>query len=698
MLLPASPTRAAVPAHGRVWELVTPGSTNGVELYGERAWSTDGDRVEYTSLGPMPGSASGDLIASGVATRTADGWTMQPVGEPITISTAELQPSGPLAVSADLESWIWESDQPLLAGAPFAPEVGLYRRAPDGALTLLGSVGEGSDFTFVAASEDLEDVVFQSSAHLLPDDAGRTSGSDAYEFAGDQLQLVGVDSEGNAISPCGSVVGNGEAQTAAPTHAVSKDGTRIFFTAPGSEGCGVPQRVYLREDGSQTIEVSASHCAGPDCNAPQNVTFAGATPDGSAAFIVTAQQLTNDDTDPSPNLYRYDVADRSLTRLSAAPPGVEADVRAPVLSSEDGQLVYFIASGELVPGQGVPGTPSLYLSDHGTLRFVAPAEGIELRNAEISTDGSVLVFATVAKLLPNASGAGVELYRYDANTGTLTLVSENKGGSGDGASGVTFGTEGNLPALQAGEMRWMSADGSRIVFMTSESLLPEDLNTTPDIYEWHEGELGLVSSGAADAAGVTYGGMSADGSSVFFSTDETLVPEDHTGGDPELYDARLDGGFPIAQPPPPCEEEACQGNPSTPLVWPTPASETLSEPFAEPPPAVRFRILHLDRSARRRLAKGVGAAVIVDAPGPGGISLRVYTRFGGHSTVVAHDETVARAAGAVRMHVRLSMVAWRTLLRQHHLRLTLMAHVPHRPAATLRIELRAGRRQQAHRS
>lgn len=686
-----SPAQAAVPAHGRVWGLVTSGPTNGVELYGERAWSAEGDSVEYTSLGPMPGSPSGELFASGVATRTASGWTIQPVGEPITISTAELEASMPLSVSADLTSWIWESKQPLLPGAPAAPEVGLYRRGPEGTLTLLGPVGESSEFTFVTASEDLEHVVFQSSAHLLPGDAGRASGSEAYEFAGDQLRLVGVDSAGNAISPCGSVVGNGEATTAALTHAVSQDGTRIFFTAPGSEGCGVPQRVYLREDGTKTTEVSESHCTRPDCNAPQNVTFAGATPDGSAAFVVTAQQLTNDDTDPSPNLYRYEVANGSLTRLSVGPPGVEADVSAPVLSSEDGQLVYFVASGELVPGQGVPGTPSLYLSDHGTLRFVAPASGIDLTNAAISNDGSVLAFTTAEKLLPNDTDTGVKLYRYDANTGTLALISENQGGSGNGTSDVTFGTTGNLPPLQPDGMRWMSADGSRIVFVTSESLLPEDVNTTPDIYEWYNGDLGLVSSGAGDAS-VAYGGMSADGSSVFFSTDETLVPEDHSGGDPELYDARLEGGFPAAQPPPPpCEEDACQGVPLPPLVTPTPASETFAEPSAEPlpesSPVGRFRILQLDRRARRRLAQGANATVIVDAPGSGGVSLRVYARFDGHSTVVAHDETTARAAGAVRMHIRLSAVALRTLHRNGQLRLTLMARVPHGSAATLPIDL-----------
>ncbi len=595
LLALASTAHAAVPARGRVWELVTSGPTNGVRLLGERAWSADGERVEYTSIGPTPGSPSGDLVASGVATRTAGGWTMQAVGEPITIATAELVPSEPLAISADLTSWIWESTLPLLTGAPAAPENGMYRRAPDGTLTLLGSVGTPSEFTYVAASNDLEHVVFQSSAHLLPGDDGRTSGSETYEFAGDQLRLVGVESAGNEISPCGAVVGNGEATTAALTHAVSQNGARIFLTAPGNGECGVPQRVYLRENATTTTEISESHCTRPDCNAPQNVTFAGATPDGSAAFMLSAQQLTNDDTDPSPNLYRYDVASGSLTRLSVAPPGVEAGVSAPVLSSADGQLVYFVASGQLLSGEGTPGTPSLYLSDHGTLRFVAPASEINLANAEISGDGSVLAFTTAAKLLPGNTDTGVELYRYDANAGTLTLISENQGGSGNGTANVTFATNEGPAALQPGGMRWMSEDGSRIVFVTSEPLVPEDLNTTPDIYEWHAGHLGLLSSGAANAKGMTYGGISANGSSVFFSTDETLVPEDHSNGDPELYDARLDGGFLAAPtPPPPCEESACQGVPRPPAVWSTPATETFVQPHAQP------RAGRLRRRRRRR--------------------------------------------------------------------------------------------------
>lgn len=687
ILVLAAPAPAAAPAHGRVWELVTTGPTNGVKLVGTSAWSADGDRVGYGSVGPMPGSPSGDLLASAVATRTAGGWTKQPLGEPITIAAPELLASIPLAASADLTSWIWYSTQPLLPAAPAAPEVGLYRRGPDSALTLLGPVDSPASFIFVAASDDATHVVFQSTAHLLPGDAERFSGADAYEFAGDTFRMVGVDSAGSALSLCGAAVGSGtDAPTDALTHAVSRDGQRIFLTSPSDADCSVPKRVYLRDRGAETTDVSASRCTRPDCDAPQDVTFAGATPDGSHAFLVTAQQLTNDDTDESPDLYRYDVADGSLTRLSAGPPGVEAGVSAPVRSSDDGQLVYFIATGQLVPGHGTPGEPSLYLSDRGTLRYVAPAADVNLRAAGISASGRVLAFSTAASLLPTDTDTNVDVYRYDAGGDTLALISNGTGGSGNGAFDVTFGAAGSVPVLQAEGMRYMSADGSRIAFTTSEALVPGDVNATPDVYEWADGDLGLVSSGAGDAS-VTYGGMSADGRSVFFSTDESLVPGDRNNGDQDLYDARLGGGFPAAPPPPPpCEEDACQGVPGPRLAWPAPATETFAA-SPEPPPVGRLRILRLDRDAGRRLGQGARTTVVVDVPDAGAVSLRVYARLHGRATVVARADATARTAGAVRMHVRLSTAARRTLRRNGHLRLTLTARVSHRPAATLRVDL-----------
>jgi Tol biopolymer transport system component len=668
LLAAGSGASAAVPPHGRAWELATAGPTNGVVVIGARAVSADGDRVAYASLGPLPGAPSGDLIAHGLATRTASGWTQQAIGERFSLPSADLFASGPLMVSSDLSTWLWSSTQPLLPGAPPAHGVGLYRRDADGSLELLGAVGNRGDFTFVSASDDLQHAVFQSQAHLLPGDAGRTSGGDAYEVAGTQLRLVGVDSAGTAISPCGSEVGSGDVEASRLLHAVSRDGARIFFTAPASGACGQPRSVYLREDGSRTTEISRSVCARADCDAPQDVTFAGALPDGSSAFLITTQQLTSDDVDESADLYRYDVADHALTRISSGPPGTAAAVDGSVVrASDDGTRVYFIASGALAPG-ATDGTPNLYLSDHGHLRFVATANDIDLRTAQITPDGGTLVFKTAVPLLPSDTDANVDVYRYEAATGALQQISIGAGGRGNGSFDVTFGDNGPIGSLDSGGMRYMSADGRRIFFVTSESLVPEDVNQTPDVYEWVDGVLGLVTSGAGDRT-VSYGGVSADGRSAFFTTDETLVPADRNDGDEDLYVARLGGGFPAAAPPPPeCEGDACQGPPAGRLVRPQPASVAYGERHAR-----AFRIRSLDRRARGELAAGGGAAIVLDVPASGRVSLVALARLHGRASVVAHAAADVRRAGSVRLELRLSATARRLLRRRGALRLRLVA-------------------------
>src|SRR6185312_15225335 len=169
LLLPlphGAAARGAVPGHGRAWELVTAGPTNGVNLLGSRAWSDDGTRLAFVSAGPMPGAPSGDYMAVGLAKRESAGWVKRPIGEPYGQPSLEFQTSEPLAVVSAFSSWVWRSDQPLLPNAPHAPQNAFYRRAPDGTLTLLGPIGSVHDSQLVVASADAQHVVFQSTAHL----------------------------------------------------------------------------------------------------------------------------------------------------------------------------------------------------------------------------------------------------------------------------------------------------------------------------------------------------------------------------------------------------------------------------------------------------------------------------------------------------------------------------------------------------
>jgi hypothetical protein len=81
-----------------------------------------------------------------------------------------------------------------------------------------------------------------------------------------------------------------------------------------------------------------------------------------------------------------------------------------------------------------------------------------------------------------------------------------------------------------------------------------------DVYQWHEGALSLISTG--DSPRYTeFTGAGADGKDVFIASREALVGfDDPVYRDRDIYDARIEGGFP--EPParaPPCEGEACRG-------------------------------------------------------------------------------------------------------------------------------------------
>jgi Tol biopolymer transport system component len=686
---------AAVPGHGRAWELVTSGEANGAPIVGVRGWSADGDRILFNTLGPLPGAPAGDLVADATAARTPQGWTVTPVGNVFTAPAPDFTYPALLASSTDLSSWLWVSPMPLLPGAPSDPTLSLYRQqVPEGTLTLLGGGGGRSDgFTFMDASADLDHVAFQTQAHLLPADAGRTQGSDAYELMGPTLRLVGVDDAGVPLSPCGSVVGNGFFDFSRTLNAMSRDGRRIFFSAPPA--CNEPQRVYVREDGARTDEVSASSCTRLDCDAPQEVTFVGATPDGSQAFLVTNQQLTDDDVDEGPDLYRRTLPGGALTRLSTGPPGSAANVSQPVVrASDDGQRIYFVATGALVPGSGEEGRPNLYLSDHGTLRFVAVVDDIDLSTAEITRDGGSIVFTTADTLLPSDLDANVDVYRYDVASGALTQVSLGDSGRGNEPLDADLRPTGRFEpqALPNLPLRHLSDDG-RVFFSSSEALVPEDHNLTTDVYERAGGTLGLITAGAANDgtdATLAFEGVSADGRSSFFITDESLLPADHDHGDSDLYVARLGGGFPEPTPPTPCSGDACQGLLSGRVDRPSP--ESLSATDAAPP-AGAFGLRPLQGQARRRLAATGRTQLLLDVSAAGRVTLvaRARTappRRAGGLTVVGRTEVTVSRAGVVHLPLRLSRAAVRTLKLRGSLLLTLtVRHSVLGAAPTSRIRL-----------
>ncbi len=298
--------------------------------------------------------------------------------------------------------------------------------------------------------------------------------------------------------------------------------------------------------------------------------YAGRSADGSKIFTDGAAE--------EPHLigyggvFEYDVASGETRTISQE--------GAFVASSADGSRVYYALNG------------GLYLWEDGASRLIA-GEGfypeIEAGDnsnlAAVATpDGSRLLFLDAANLVGYDNYGADEAYVYDAGTGSITCVSCNPSGAPP-TGGTELYTPGffandGMPHYSEGEI---SSDGSRVFFTTSNALVPQDTNGLDDVYEWENGRIYLISSGQG-TVGSTFVGASSDGSDVFIRTTDHLAPQDIENS-MEVYDARVDGGFPYTPPSSGCDSGQCQG-PQTPApVFGAPASATFVGLGNPPQPA-----------------------------------------------------------------------------------------------------------------
>jgi hypothetical protein len=162
-----------------------------------------------------------------------------------------------------------------------------------------------------------------------------------------------------------------------------------------------------------------------------------------------------------------------------------------------------------------------------------------------------------------------EIYRYDDRDESLECVSCRHGGITE--NDVTRGT-----GVVGGNAYNISGDGNTIAFTTAESLVPEDVNHSVDVYEWRNGVVRLVSDGLS----IFPGGVAEpqivavgdEGRDIFF----TLADPGLTGFEQDsfanLYDARIGGGFEPPSSPAHCAEESCQAPIQPPPTPPASAS------------------------------------------------------------------------------------------------------------------------------
>ena len=140
--------------------------------------------------------------------------------------------------------------------------------------------------------------------------------------------------------------------------------------------------------------------------------------------------------------------------------------------------------------------------------------------------------------------------------------------------------------------QWMSSDGSRVFFDSSEPLVPQDTNGTVDVYEWERDDSGTchetsgcvyLLSGGVNSSASSLVAESSSGNDVFIVSRARLV----AGVENEafnLYDVSVNGSRPVS--PPACSGTGCQGVPAAPPVFAVPPSVTFSGVGNFAPPVV----------------------------------------------------------------------------------------------------------------
>ncbi len=607
----------------RAYEQGTPVDKHGANAQVKEgsAVSASGDRFTFLSNGGLPVSGGLSDLVSFLASRGPDGWSTDGF-LPLTQATGG--EANIIGVNEDLSTALVQSEAPGGAGRQL-----FLRDSEMGTFQPTGPVVSESFFpALVGFADDPSHLVFLSNTQLLP--SALENKLNLYDLDHGALTLAGRIPAGSATG-CDDEAGPAcvvpPEGTSFSGNRISRDG-RVFFTAHPTKQEPVAGRIYMREDGARTTWISASQRTTPDPGGEKPAQLVSITPDGSKAFFLSCEKLTDDSTAVSTgansctsgftpvegqDLYSYDVESGELTDLtvdSNAGDPLGAAVKDVLGVSEDGSYVYFFAYGVLASGASsgqcdasINGDKcNLYVYHDGVTKFIAQMDwgGTGAYQSRVSADGSALLFSSRKSLTGynsfSSACAGFnkacfEFFRYSAPEEELLCVScvptgiSPTGAPSLGSNGLALGD-----VVKNGPSRNLSADGNRFFFESPDALVPGDTNSVGDVYEWEAkgtgscesesqngGCLYLISSGT-DPEESIFLGASKSGDHVFFFTSQQLVPGDQDFLR-DVYDAGVGAGLASQHTlaPPTCSTTACQANPAPPADQ-TPASATFQGP------------------------------------------------------------------------------------------------------------------------
>jgi hypothetical protein len=608
----------------RAYEMVSPvDKTDGDATVGEGRAALSGDAVTYNSRSSFAQPVGNTYYNQYISRRESSSWTTQSITPRFSsFATMVFNPYERLIFTSDLSQGIALTDIPLTNDAQPGYSNFYVINTLDGSARLVtNGTPEEKPYAFrvqpfvEGASANLEDVVFQGDGGL-------------YEWVNGELNSLAVAPNGEPMVE-GVGLGNGSPSGGRTDvwRAVSTDGSRAFVTSGYFNS--KDRQLYARENGTATIEVSASQrtdcvdhspCNGTpelDPKGTQSAVYWGASADGAKVFFTSCAKLTDNATAVAPSipselpcrpeqaetgndLYEYDLEDGSLRDLTVdrnAGDTNGAAVLGVAYVSEDGSYVYYVADGDLAEGAS-SAQPNLYVSHNGgPPRFIAAlAAGEEIYGGRpgdredwdlgpahdtvaATADGTHFAFRSILRPTgydntdANTHEPDAEIFSYEANTGSLVCASCNPSGA-QPVGAATFSNTNNRSEIYIPNR--FSEDGRHLFFQSKDGLVVHDSNGREDVYDYEEGHIFPIS----DVAGnfdTSFLDASRNGNDVFISTADQLIPRDPDFR-VDVYDAKVGGGFPVPVFSPPCENgDSCKGPVSPqPSVFGAPASATFA--------------------------------------------------------------------------------------------------------------------------
>ncbi|MEY2746279.1 MAG: hypothetical protein RL112_1321, partial [Planctomycetota bacterium] len=251
-------------------------------------------------------------------------------------------------------------------------------------------------------------------------------------------------------------------------------------------------------------------------------------------FMSEATNLAVGDVNTQNDVYVHDRSSgtTSIASLRSSVAQSSSNGRAaiyPNCISDDGRYVAFESIGTDLVANDTNLASDIFVRDrvaNTTTRVSVGMAGANANGAStqasISADGRYVLFASSASNIVDGDTNGAsDVFLHDRSTGTTSCVSRDPG---------------QLALPNGGSEPSMSSDARHVVYLTTASMVAEDVDTLLDAY-WRDRATGLVARASQTSAGAAGAGggplqnihqptVSDDGRRVAFASDRRYVPED----------------------------------------------------------------------------------------------------------------------------------------------------------------------------